>query len=885
MDESIAPFETLKQILRYARQPYLLNDHPWTRSLIVQEALDSCPQLAQAEPGQQLIGALAGLFPALQPATPPRAGKRLDPRWGEFGLLAALYFKPFTDGSSFPSSLLDAWGRIDCAILHFVFNGSAAVLPEEQIEKYRLVGADVEYGTASTLSDWHRKGLQRFTEVVLNRERFLSRSSTKPSVILNAGQALALTGAEKPDVPGARERRYPGIRLFRYLSGLLLITALGLGSFRAWRIYERALPVYQDVSCLRQVRGTQTDVESLDPRCASLVLQLSASDPAPEELEAFERVTLALEALQTDLSAFKAEAAPVLRLGPRLGWVPVYGNDLASAPALVDLAEHLVDASLLSAQAARPLLREFRSAGSPLDPAGLTDLLVEAQPVLAEARRELDRALAARETIPVDRLSPRLQGLIVEELDPALMLADQGLSLARALPGVLGAASDGPKTYMLLAQNEDELRPTGGFITAIGNLVLHKGEAIRFGFESVDSDVQEDWDQPYPAAPWQLQEYMNSPVLVLRDANWFSDFPTTALWVEYLYAYTHSHSVDGVIAFDQQFLVILLGKLGPLDVEGVPYPITAENVLQYMRQAKLPPPGETFPVDWDRKAFIEKLADAVLQQLNNGNHDWTAIAQGLFQALAERHLLLQFDDPTVSALIAERGWDNAIRPARGDYLLVTDTNIGFNKTNAVVDVDLTYDVDLSDLRSPLATLTLVHQNNAREAIPCIQWDSGKITGEEWYPTNRCYWSYLRVYKQADVQLLSATPHAIPGDWMIGHESIPARVDVLDDEELPNVGGFGTLLVVPGGKALVTSFEFALPRTVISAPAATGEFTYRLRVQKQPGTAANPLVIRLHLPENARLASGLAGAVLQGQNLLLETSLQTDVEIEVVFTLP
>ena len=97
--------------------------------------------------------------------------------------------------------------------------------------------------------------------------------------------------------------------------------------------------------------------------------------------------------------------------------------------------------------------------------------------------------------------------------------------------------------------------------------MLQGGRVISLEFEGVDMNEQEDWTRPYPAAPWQLQEYMNSPVLIFRDSNWFSNYPTSALWAEYLYAYTHAHSVDGVIAFDRAVPGHLLGALGPLEVE------------------------------------------------------------------------------------------------------------------------------------------------------------------------------------------------------------------------------------------------------------------------------------------------------------------------------
>jgi hypothetical protein len=304
-----------------------------------------------------------------------------------------------------------------------------------------------------------------------------------------------------------------------------------------------------------------------------------------------------------------------------------------------------------------------------------------------------------------------------------------------------------------------------------------------------------------------------------------------------------------------------------------------------MRQAKIPPSGEGVPAEWDRKEFISKIAGAVLSELTSGHsYDWSGIAGLLSQALAERHLLLQFDDPLVSALTAERGWDNAVRPEQGDFLMVTDSNIGFNKTSAVVDVSLSYDVDLNNLSSPESTLIVTHNNNANKDVPCIHWDTGQITGEEWYPINRCYWSYLRVYRQAGVELTDATPHPIPGAWMLLGQGVPARVDKLD-EELPGVKTFGTLLVVQGGKSLSTTFKFALPGAVLSSQDGSGQHLYHLKVQKQPGTLAIPITIRIHLPNLASLKSTPTGAIVQGKDLLIKRDLRTDIDLEVLFTVP
>ena len=56
-----------------------------------------------------------------------------------------------------------------------------------------------------------------------------------------------------------------------------------------------------------------------------------------------------------------------------------------------------------------------------------------------------------------------------------------GLELAQALPSLLGA--DKPAEYLLLAQNPDELRATGGFIGAVGVLTLDQGRPGEIAME------------------------------------------------------------------------------------------------------------------------------------------------------------------------------------------------------------------------------------------------------------------------------------------------------------------------------------------------------------------------------------------------------------------
>ncbi len=844
--------EILKNILENSLLPQRLDSHPWSRSLLVRQACSDTPDLLKSRPGQRLVVSLARLFTQMKPSTPPRKGKRLDTRWGEFGMLAAEYFVPILFGKPAPETLREAWGYIDQSILLFVYGKSPELLSEEEKAPYRLVGNEMEVAPNSTLSDWHRNGLDRLMGAILRRESYLSGSLSKPAVITHIGQ--------RTDNVNSRFKKNLVVfwRYFFSILGIALLGGLIFGSIKAYKIYNQVLLVRQDAVNLRSIfSGSGTKLE-----------QIRAAEPS-------------LSTLSQDFTKLKNDSAPYLWLGPWLSWVPVYGGDLSSAQDLIPMVDSLLASAKLTYQAAAPLINGDGPSG--ITPSQLTEALVQSQSLLIQAKQKISEASSARSRIETERLSPEIRDLIINDIDPILPLMQDGLTVAEELPRLMGASTEGPKTYLLLVENEDELRPTGGLVTAVGKLLLQNGQISAPTFENEDQTINPlvDWSKPYPAAPWQLQQYMNSRVLLVRDTSWFTNFPTAALYADTLYSYVSNSSVDGVIAFDQEFLVDFLKTTGPIQVEGVSYPINSSNVIEFMRSAKTPTAADLASPDWNNKLFIKLISDALLEKLTSGAIPLIDLTMVLLQDLNEHHLLLQVDSPVLTTVLANHRWDGAIHPAQGDFLMAVDTNVGFNKTNAVVSENMIYDVDLTNASSPTSTLTITHKNNAVGMI-CRQWDKIRLPEEENYPINDCYWNYLRVYTSAGAKLLDAAPQFVPANWMLVKQDVPARVDTLD-EGIKGVQTFGTLQVVPGGESLATSFSFSLPSTIIQT--ISGKSTYHLFVQKQPGTLANPLTIRIHLPNNSTVVSSQNGAVVQDNNILYQINLQTDVDFTVVYTFP
>lgn len=825
--------ELLKSALENLRDSQNLDNHPWVASALVRDYANRHPAARALTAGAVLAAALNELFAEWQPARPPRRGKRLDTRWGEFGLLAAQYFVPFVFGAPAPRSLRAAWEQIDAAILRHVFGAS---LPDaSRRAAYQLIG-DEPPAANSTISDWHRKGLEHFLEFLLNRENHLK-------------------GAEQP----ARGKNPRAANALRWALALALMVFLALGAW-GWQKTRRVLML---------ARQLQADLQTLQ-----------ALGLTPQALENLPKISPALTALDQDLTALDGELRPLLPLTPALAWIPGYGGDLSNAEPLLDLALALNRAARHGGLAISPLTQALAS-GQPQSAAALVAQLKNSQPQFAAAARAVDEAQTFRAKINAAALSPRLRGLLEEKIDPLLPRLRQGLLAAQALPGLLGAGADGPKTYLLVSQNEDELRPTGGYITDVGSLVVSQGKIISSTFES--SELLDDLTKPHPTPPWQLDRYMAAEILLLRDANWFVDFPTTAAWLEYFYAYTRAHSVDGVIAIDQQAVVGLLRAIGPVRVAGVDEPISADNVIEYMRKSKIRPPDLPAGTPWHRKDFIESLADPMLAKLTAGQgFGWSGLLNALINLLDEKHILLQMDDPALAEMLAARNWNGQVTPPSGDFLMVVDANIGFSKGNAVIQQKIALQVDLRAPAAPRSQLKIRYDNPAKISRPC-QALARIVIDELGYATTRCYGDYLRVYLPQGSTLISATPHAVPAAWTTRGLAIPAQVDTLTDDQ-PGFGVFGTYFVVPVAESLNVGFDFALPAAVLTSD-GTGNYHYSLKVQKQPGTQAIPLALTLILPEGAALTAAPEWLSQTGNSLRGERPLQKDILLTIDFFLP
>jgi len=548
---------------------------------------------------------------------------------------------------------------------------------------------------------------------------------------------------------------------------------------------------------------------------------------------------------EVDLGAVRADLQPVLPLIRLVANLPGIGRYAVQVEPGLDYAAAMVRAGVQLMQVVQPVWNAINGGGETMPQAVAT--LKDGGIYLAGALESLRQAEKARSAIDPTLLPASLKDNFVK-IDSNFSALENSIRFLQMVPDLLGAVN--PQTYLLVAQNEDELRATGGFITAVGLVSVDEGTITRF--EIGDSTTVDDLTKDFPDPPLPLQRYMEAGMWLVRDSNWSPDFPTTAQQIQDLYHISQITETDGVIAFDQAAVGTLLKVVGPVNVPGFSEQVTADNVVDYMHQAWAPEPDQGFSQDWwlNRKNFISGLGKILIQKLLSirDRTVLTDLANKSLYLINGGHVLVYFNNPDAQAVLSDLKMDGAVhRAITGDFLMLVDSNVGFNKVDAVIKRSMAYNVDLSHPEKPTAQLKIHYQHPIQQAYPCNQ--EVKYSTPYRSMQMRCYWDYWRVLTNAS-RLVEWQVEPVPAEQLMSGEAWNGQPDTGDGD-----GGTqytGGLMVLPTNQSKDVILQFDLPVSVVrSLPHG---FTYSLRVQKQSALLQLPFILRISIPATLTLVT-------------------------------
>ena len=527
-----------------------------------------------------------------------------------------------------------------------------------------------------------------------------------------------------------------------------------------------------------------------------------------------------------------------------LGWsyplLNVTGKLTSQVQPSIKYLKSLTRYTLLFEEKLAPFMNREMDSGVELT--SLINDILSDEALIAQAKFYSEEIERQHARIEISALPFRFQDdfQMLEPFIPAIISSGKIFPLLPDLAGM-----NAPAQYLLLALNHDELRGGGGFITAMGTATLNS--LIDIDFEMQDSYQVDDLTKAYPLPPQPLQDYMLAGIWVPRDGNWSADFPTSAQTVQNLYELSTAQKTNAVIAFDQHTVQKFLEVMGPINIDpSQELWVNSDNVLEYMYESW----GQASDSEnwWaNRKDFVGILGKAMLQSLIN-TRDYKkmiALAKVSHELLQTGHLMVYFKEPTMQSLMAEMDLDAAVQYQGGDFLYWVDSNIGFNKVDAVIIRKLTYEVDLTDLDNPTAHLTMEYEHPIDVEVPCVH---EATYGKDIAYTNmfqRCYWDYWRVYTAPSTKLLNANVQSVPGDLLLSGNDWLGDLDL--ESDLPGLGMIAGLQIVPTNATRQIVLNLALSPEILTYQ--SGVIGYQLTLHKQLGLTELPILIKIKIPNN------------------------------------
>ena len=420
------------------------------------------------------------------------------------------------------------------------------------------------------------------------------------------------------------------------------------------------------------------------------------------------------------------------------------------------------------------------------------------------------------------------------------------VDLTQGLQVVFGG--DDFKRYLVVFQNNREIRPTGGFMGSYAIVDVQKGKILNIEVPGGGTyDLQGQLDQ-YVKPPLPLQ--IVNGRFEFQDSNWWPDFPTSAEKMAWFYEHSRKTTVDGVIAVNATVLERLLRVMGPIQNKDYGVLLTAENALDTLQYE--------VEVDYDKekntpKAILSEVLKQFMENVGQVKPEQSfALLTELQQAMEQKEIQMYFTDKKTQRTFHDFGWTGEIikTSADQDYLFVANANLLGQKSDAKVKQAIEHQAVMQEDGSLIDTVIIRRTHTG-------------VAGEMF--TGHPNVSYVRVYVPQGAEILDAGGFTYPPEdifhtsekWYDEDRDVKKwekeiSVDTKTGTRVSESFGktvFGNWIITNPGETAEAFIQYRLPSTVAAGAAETHEdawkkllsfarpvqsSAYSLIVQKQSG---------------------------------------------------
>lgn len=275
--------------------------------------------------------------------------------------------------------------------------------------------------------------------------------------------------------------------------------------------------------------------------------------------------------------------------------------------------------------------------------------------------------------------APFAKLILGRQLTPAnLQLLQQAADSTDQVGQLLSEMTSHDQTWIVVLQNSDELRASGGFAGSYLVVPIKDGQITELITEDIyDADGQ---FKGYFPPPPGVKEYLSSNNgLRLPDANWHADFPTSANQMMQFFALGSRQDIEGLIVINSPLAENLMDVTGPIALSDYDAQVTSENITELLRSER----GEFFPGSVQKKHLLSLLFSQMRLELTQLEPEQLSQMGGLLgKAFSSKEMMFYARNPEIQDQLERLGVAGELNQNQSaDYLYLVESNVGINKAN------------------------------------------------------------------------------------------------------------------------------------------------------------------------------------------------------------
>jgi len=446
--------------------------------------------------------------------------------------------------------------------------------------------------------------------------------------------------------------------------------------------------------------------------------------------------------------------------------------------------------------------------------------------------------------------------LLKKESNKVKNLAQNAVEFLSVAEKIFGQG--GLKRYLIVFQNNNEMRPSGGFLGTYAQVDFDYGKIVYFEMPPGGTYDLAGQLSVRVAPPKPL--FIAHPKWQFHDANWFPDWPTSAQKLAWFYERSGGVTVDGVIAINAEFLPDILEIIGEVESEDYQRILDKDNfILEIQKIIGIDRKEENEP----KQVLVELTPIIFSKILNLEPTQLLNLFSKINQGLERKKASFYFNDQKINQFFIEKKLAGEIKESSFDYLMINSANVNGAKAEGKILEKVFYKLEVDKDGSMIATLNIKRNHRGQINEP--------FYGKKDLSWVRAYLPAGSIFLGAKSQLKRNLPISdLPIDNDLKNIEKEISIDNFSGTRVTQEFGktcLGNFIEIEPGQENDIFFKYLLPFKIdLNSKGAS----YNLMIQKQSGRSID-LSVEIILPEKRKIVWTYPTKEIEQENNIIKFS--------------